>query len=50
VAITQLPDLGSSIASLKAAPGRRWFDAPKPCALAEPTFLAGLRKAGMPEE
>jgi tetratricopeptide (TPR) repeat protein len=46
----RLSDHYSSIASLKAAPGRRWFDAPKPCALAEPTFLAGLRKAGMPEE
>jgi adenylate cyclase len=40
----------SSIARLKAVSGRQWLEAPQLRALAEPTFFAGLRKAGMPEE
>ena len=40
----------SSIAGLKTAPGRQLLEAPKIRALAEPTYFAGLRKAGMPEE
>jgi len=46
----RLSDRYSSIARLKAAPGRQWFEAPKLRALAETTYFAGLRKAGMPEE
>jgi hypothetical protein len=34
----------------KTAPGRQLLEAPKIRALAEPTYFAGLRKAGMPEE
>jgi TolB-like protein len=40
----------SSIACLKAVSGRQWLEAPQVRALAEPTFFAGLRKAGVPEE
>jgi tetratricopeptide (TPR) repeat protein len=40
----------SSIAGLKAAPGRQWLETSKLHALAEATYFAGLRKAGMPEE
>jgi len=40
----------SSIARLNAAPGTQWLEAPKLRALAETTYLAGLRKAGVPEE
>jgi tetratricopeptide (TPR) repeat protein len=40
----------SSIAGLKAAPGRQWLEAPKLRSLAETTYFAGLRQAGMPEE
>jgi tetratricopeptide (TPR) repeat protein len=40
----------ASIAGLKAASGRQWLEAPKIRALAEDTYFAGLRKAGMPEE
>ena len=40
----------ASIAGLKAAPGRQWLEAPKLRALAEATYFAGLRKAGLPEE
>jgi tetratricopeptide (TPR) repeat protein len=43
-------DRYSSIARLKAASGRGWFQAPKLRALAATTFFAGLRLAGMPEE
>jgi hypothetical protein len=39
----------SSIAGLKAAP-QISLEAPKLRALAEATYFAGLRKAGMPEE
>ena len=46
----RLSDRYSSIARLKAAPGRQWLAEPRIRALAEPTFFAGLRKAGMPEE
>jgi hypothetical protein len=46
----RLSDRYSSIARLKAAPGRQWFEAPKLPALVETTYFAGLRKAGMPEE
>jgi adenylate cyclase len=46
----RLSDRYSSIARLKAAPGALWFRAPKLRALAETTYFAGLRKAGMPEE
>jgi hypothetical protein len=35
---------------LKAAPGRQWLEAPEIRALAEATYFAGLRKAGVPEE
>jgi hypothetical protein len=35
---------------LKAAPGYQVLEAPKIRALAEATYFAGLRKAGMPEE
>jgi len=40
----------ASIAGLKAAPGRQWLEATKLRALAEATYFAGLRKAGLPEE
>jgi adenylate cyclase len=40
----------ASISHLKAAPGRQWLEAPKLRALAEPTYFAGLRAAGMPME
>jgi adenylate cyclase len=43
-------DRYSSVARLKAAPGRQWLEAPKLRALAETTYFAGLRLAGMPEE
>ena len=43
-------DRYSNITHLKQAPGRRWLEAPKLRAFAEPTYFAGLRKAGMPEE
>jgi len=46
----RLSDRYSSIAGLKAVPGRQWLEAPKLRALAETTFFAGLRLAGMPEE
>ena len=46
----RLSDRYSSIARLKAAPGTPWFAALKLRALAETTYFAGLRKAGMPEE
>ena len=46
----RLSDRYSSIARLKGAPGRGWLEAPKLRALAETTYFAGLRKAGMPEE
>ncbi len=42
-------NLFSSIAHLKAFPGG-WLGVPKTRALYEPTYIAGLRKAGMPEE
>ncbi len=42
-------DLFSSIAHLKALPSG-WWGAPNIRALLEATYLAGLRKAGMPEE
>jgi len=40
----------SSIASLKATSGGQHLEAPGLRALAEPTYFAGLRLAGMPEE
>lgn len=40
----------SSITSLKAASGQKWLEEPRLRALAEPTYFAGLRLAGMPEE
>jgi tetratricopeptide (TPR) repeat protein len=43
-------DRYASISHLKAAPGRQWLEAPKLRALAEPTYFAGLRAAGMPME
>jgi TolB-like protein len=46
----RLSDRYSSIARLKAASGTPWFEAPKLRALAETTYFAGLRLAGMPEE
>jgi adenylate cyclase len=46
----KLSDLNSSIARLNAAPGQQWLQRPKIRALAEATYFAGLRKAGMPEE
>jgi TolB-like protein len=46
----RLSDRYSSIAHLKAAPGRQWFDAPKLRAVVETTYFAGLRRAGMPDE
>jgi hypothetical protein len=46
----RLSDRYSSIACLRAAPGRQWLAAPKLRALAETTYFAGLRLAGMPEE
>jgi adenylate cyclase len=46
----KLSDRYSSIARLKAASGTPWFEAPKLGALAETTYFAGLRLAGMPEE
>ena len=46
----RLSDRYSSIARLKAASGTPWFEAPKLRALAETTFFAGLRLAGVQEE
>jgi TolB-like protein/DNA-binding winged helix-turn-helix (wHTH) protein/Tfp pilus assembly protein PilF len=46
----RLNDRYSSIARLKTAPGYQVLEAPKIRALAEATYFAGLRKAGMPEE
>jgi TolB-like protein/class 3 adenylate cyclase len=46
----RLSDRYASITGLKTAPGRQWLEAPKLRALAERTYFAGLRKAGMPEE
>ena len=46
----RLSDRYSSITRLKASPGTQWFAALKLRALAETTYFAGLRKAGMPEE
>jgi adenylate cyclase len=46
----RLSDCYSSIARLKAAQGTQRFGAPKLRALAESTYFAGLRLAGMPEE
>ena len=46
----RLSDRYLSIARLKAAPGRQWLAEPKIRALSEPTYFAGLRLAGMPEE
>ena len=53
----KLTDLYSSVARLKAAPAgwqvstaRLLYAAPELRDLAEPTFFAGLRLAGMPEE
>jgi adenylate cyclase len=46
----RLSDRYSSIARLKAEPRWRWLEAPKIRALAETTYFAGLRMAGMPEE
>ena len=40
----------SSITGLKAAPGRQLLEAPRLGALAEATYFAGLRQAGLPEE
>ena len=40
----------SSIAHLEVAPGRQWLEAPRLRTLAETTYFAGLRLAGMPEE
>jgi TolB-like protein len=46
----RLSDRYSSIARLKEAPGTQWFAALKLRGLADATYFAGLRKAGMPEE
>jgi tetratricopeptide (TPR) repeat protein len=46
----RISDLYSSIARLKAGPRWRLLEAPKLRALAETTYFAGLRLAGMPEE
>jgi TolB-like protein len=46
----RLSDRYSTIARLKAIPGRQWLEAPKLRAFAETTFFAGLRLAGMPED
>jgi adenylate cyclase len=46
----RLSDRYSSIARLKAAPGRQWLAEPKIRALSEATYFAGLRLAGMPED
>jgi tetratricopeptide (TPR) repeat protein len=46
----RLSDHYESITHLKTAPGRPWLEETKLRALAEATYFAGLRKAGMPEE
>jgi adenylate cyclase len=46
----RLTERYSSIAGLKASPRWRFLEAPKLRALAETTYFAGLRLAGMPEE
>ena len=46
----RLRDRYSSIARLKAASGKQWLEVPKLLTLAEATYFAGLRLAGMPEE
>jgi hypothetical protein len=47
--IRKLNDRYSNIAALTAA-GREFLASPKNRSLAETTYLAGLRLAGMPEE
>jgi tetratricopeptide (TPR) repeat protein len=46
----KLSDRYSSISRLKAGPGRQWLEVPKLRPVTEPTYFAGLRKAGMPGE
>jgi tetratricopeptide (TPR) repeat protein len=46
----KLSDVNSSIARLNATPSQQWLQGPKVRPLAEATYFAGLRKAGMPEE
>src|SRR5262249_28292646 len=46
----RLSDHYASITRLKTAPGRQWLEVPTLRALAEATYFAGLRKAGMPDE
>ena len=46
----RLSRISSSIARLNAEPSQRWLLGPKIRPLAEATYFAGLRKAGMPEE
>jgi adenylate cyclase len=42
--------LGSTYSSVAAVEKSTWFESPKIHALVETTYIAGLRKAGMPEE
>ena len=46
----RLSRISSSISRLNAEPSQQWLQGPKMRPLAEATYFAGLRKAGMPEE
>jgi hypothetical protein len=46
----KLSGVNSSIARLNATPSQKWLQRPKIRELAEATYFAGLRKAGLPEE
>jgi adenylate cyclase len=46
----RLSRISSSISRLNAEPSQQWLQGPKIRPLAEATYFAGLRKAGMPEE
>ena len=49
-ALAEAQRLSPLYASLASVEKSNWFDEPKIRALAEGTYFAGLRKAGLPEE
>lgn len=48
--LAEARNLGSAYSSLANIEKSTWFENPKIRALAETTYIAGLRKAGMPDE
>jgi adenylate cyclase len=48
--LTEAQGLSKAYASLASVEKSNWYDEPKIRSLAEATYFAGLRKAGMPEE